>query len=163
MHRPLTQPCGITMETRFKISFLLTCRLTVKLVTLFVDSGLGQHAIGFLKSCLGILSRLVLSGPSAYFHLERYANKQSSKYKIVVGAKINTGFEMVRRRFYRSKQGPGAVHIVRQKKINLRINFKNIIFQIIFPAAKSIQKVKRVSDGIKIAVLNCDQLSSVNL
>ena len=53
------------------ISFLLTYRLTVKLFTLFVESGLGQHAVGFLKSCLGILSRLVLSGPSACFHLEQ--------------------------------------------------------------------------------------------
>ena len=59
------------METRLRISFLLTYRLTVKLFTLIVESGLGQHAIGFLKSCLGILSRLVLSGPSACFHLER--------------------------------------------------------------------------------------------
>ena len=65
------QPCGITMETTFRISFFLTYRLTVKLFTLFVESGLGQHAIGFLKLCLGILSRLVLSGPSTCFHLER--------------------------------------------------------------------------------------------
>ena len=75
------EPCGITMETRFRISFLLTYRLTVKLFTLFVESGLGQHAIGFLKSCLGILSRLVLSGPSVCFHLERsviQTNKQTN-------------------------------------------------------------------------------------
>ena len=70
------------METRLRISFLLTYRLTVKLFTLFVESGLGQHAIGFLKSCLGILSRMVLSGPSACFHLERsvkQTNKQTNK------------------------------------------------------------------------------------
>ena len=63
--------CSITMETWLRISFLLTYKLTVKLFTLFVESGLGQHAIGFLKLCLAILSRLVLSGLSACFQLER--------------------------------------------------------------------------------------------
>ena len=63
------QSCPVNL--RLRISFLLTYRLTVKLFTLFVESGLGQHAISFLKLCLGILSRLVLSGPSACFHLER--------------------------------------------------------------------------------------------
>ena len=50
------QPCaGITMlaETRLRISFLLTYMLTVKLFTLFVESGLGQHAIGFFEVVLG--------------------------------------------------------------------------------------------------------------
>ena len=72
--------CGITMETTLRISFLLTYRLTVKLFTLFVESGLGQHAIGFLKSCLGILSRLVLSGPSACFHSERSIIQTNKQY-----------------------------------------------------------------------------------
>ena len=64
------------------MSFLLTYRLTVKLFTLFVENGLGQHAICFLKSYLGTLSRQVLSGPFACFHLERtviQTNKQHNR------------------------------------------------------------------------------------
>ena len=90
--------CNITrsalwhnMEARLRISFLLNYRLTVKLFTLFVESGLGQHAIGFLKSCLGILSRLVLLGPSACFHLERsviQTNKSKTTSKMYTFLKL---------------------------------------------------------------------------
>ena len=41
------QPYGITVETRLRISFLLTYRLTVKLFTLFVESGLGRMLSAF--------------------------------------------------------------------------------------------------------------------
>ena len=80
------------METRLRISFLLTYRLKVKLFTKFVESGLGQHAIGFLKSWLDTLSRLVLSGSSACFHLERsviQTNKWSRRFE--PGNKITRG------------------------------------------------------------------------
>ena len=51
---------GITMETRLRISFLLTYRLTVKLFSLFVEGGLGQHAIGFFEVVLG---HFIQAGP----------------------------------------------------------------------------------------------------
>ena len=73
------QPCGITMETRLRISFLLTYRLTVKLFTLFVE-WLRLSMLSALEVVLGILSTGP-SGPSACFHLERsviQTNKQNT-------------------------------------------------------------------------------------
>ena len=74
----------MTMETRLRISFLLTYRLTVKLFTLFVESGLGQHAIDFFEV---ELRHFVQAGPIRTVRMFplgtiSYTNKQTIRRKI---------------------------------------------------------------------------------